>query len=321
MSDLDPVSYFELGASLYMPLTYPNVSTVLQQGLPDVRSMIFCCEDAVLEYELPLALDNLRRALRQLQPDRTIRRFVRPRNAAVLAEILAMPGVQHLDGFVLPKADLNTLLEYKKVLSRSSVAFAIMPTLETIQVLDAVALPRIRTLLDQFGQRILCLRIGGNDLLNLMGLKRLPNLTAYDTPLRMVLDQLVLAFRPFGYNLSAPVFDFIDDEKTLISEVARDISYGFYAKTAIHPKQISIIESQYALYLEFHRKQAEALLSKDAKAVFLMDGEMMEKSCHSSWALRTLQLMKGRSESISANVSLHVGGKQHKGTTIFHFDG
>jgi len=310
VSDLDPVSYFELGASLYMPLTHANASRVLQQGLPDVRSMIFCCEDAVLECELPLALDNLRWGLSQLTADRSVRRFVRPRNAAVLADILAMPGVQHLDGFVLPKADLNTLLEYKKVLSRSSASFAIMPTLETLQVLDTVALPRIRTLLDQFGHRILCLRIGGNDLLNLMGLKRLPNLTAYDTPLRLVMDQLVLAFRPFGYNLSAPVFDFIDDEKTLVAEVARDISYGFYAKTAVHPKQISIIESQYAAYLECHKKQAEALLDKDVKAVFLMDGEMMEKSCHSNWALRTLQLIEGRSESLSSSVSLHTDGRQ-----------
>ncbi|MDQ7075093.1 MAG: HpcH/HpaI aldolase/citrate lyase family protein [Gammaproteobacteria bacterium] len=305
------VSYFELGASLYMPCTHPKLATILQQGTSQARSMVFCCEDAVTEDELPSALANLRHSLKHLTPSCAVRRFIRPRNAEVLAEILAMPGIEHIDGFVLPKADLGSLHGYKKILLRQNSVFSIMPTLETVQVLDSVALPKIRSLLDDFTLPIVCLRIGGNDLLNLMGLKRLPGLIAYDTPLRMIIDQLILAFRPFGYNLSAPVFDFIDDEQTLSQELERDISYGFYAKTAIHPKQVSVIERHYSHYTAQHQQHAAAVIDTHAAAVFLMDGEMMEKSCHANWAQRTLQLAHNRTKN-----SAHLIHNQNNGTHL-----
>jgi citrate lyase beta subunit len=262
----------------------------MQYGLAGARSMVFCTEDAVNLDEVDAALANLSRGLHQLIPTPSFRRFVRPRNAEVLAAIIRMPGIEKIDGFVLPKADTDTLPTYRKALRNGDNSFVAMPTLETIQVLDPAALPHIRSELNRLATPTLCLRIGGNDLMSLLGLKRLPGMTAYDTPLRTVIDQLVLAFRPHGFEMSAPVFDFIDDHATLVNEVIRDISYGFYAKTAIHPNQLPTIEQQYARYTENHLEQARALLGDNARAVFALDGQMMERACHANWATRTMAL-------------------------------
>ncbi len=283
------LSYFSLGATLYTPCTHPNLNRVMQQGL-GARSMVFCTEDSVNPEELPIALDRLAGSLRSLQPNQHFLRFIRPRNPDVLDQILMFSGIEKIDGFVLPKADLDTIPKYREVLKKHQSDHALMPTLESIQVLDPALLPKIRHELDQLKANIVCLRIGGNDLMNLMGLKRLPGLCAYDTPLRMVIEQLLLTFRPHGYEISAPVFDFIDDRTTLSQEVVRDISYGMYAKTAIHPNQLAIIEEQYTRYTQLHIEQAQAVADVNAKAVFKYNGQMMERTCHAKWAERTLAL-------------------------------
>lgn len=280
-------SYFALGATLYTPCTHPKLSRVMQQGLGS-RSMVFCTEDAVLEHELEDALNNLNTSLNELVPDEVLLRFIRPRNPTVLSRILQMPCIDKIDGFVLPKADLTSMPLYREILAGVGKGFALMPTLETAEVLDPSLLPRIRDELDKVKSQIICLRIGGNDLMSLLGLKRLPGLCAYDTPLRMVIEQLVINFRPVGYELSAPVFDFIDDRTTLSTEVARDISYGMYAKTAIHPNQVTVIEEEYARFAQMNLEQAQAVTEQSASAVFKLNGQMMERTCHSSWAKRTL---------------------------------
>ncbi len=285
------VNYFELGASLYSPCTHPGLAQLLQSGVGGTRSMVFCLEDAVRQDEIGSAISNFRGALRALSPMPNLLRFVRPRNTLMLAQLLQIPGIEKIDGFVLPKVDLNSLSLYKQALeNHATTTFALMPTLETSQVLEVVALHRIRKQLSDLGDAVTCIRIGGNDLMNLLGIKRMPGITAYDTPLRSMIDQMVLAFRPYGYEMSAPVFDFIDDRTTLAREVEHDLSYGFYAKTAIHPNQVRIIEQQYAAFSKAHVEQARAVLDEAAAAVFQFGGQMMERTCHSSWAARTLNL-------------------------------
>jgi stress response protein SCP2 len=93
--------------------------------------------------------------------------------------------------------------------------------------------------------RILALRIGGNDLLALLGLRRPRAMTIYRTPLGPVIARLVTTFRPYGFVLTAPVFEHLDLPALLDQEVAEDIAYGMVGKTAIHPTQIAPIEQHY----------------------------------------------------------------------------
>lgn len=285
------VSYFDLGASLYTPCTHENLSNALALGTPSVRSVVVCLEDAIKEKELSSALHNLRNSLKNLTPSPAIKRFVRTRNPLVLAEILNYEGINKVDGFVLPKFDLNTIDLYRKVIEEQARSqYSFMPILETEQTFDRLAMMQLSTLLKEWGDSVICLRIGGNDLMNILGIKRMQGMTIYDTPLRTVIDQLIMQFRPAGFELSAPVFDMIEDIATLRKEVNMDLAYGFFAKTAIHPVQIEVIESAYATFSENHVAQAQLVLGENSEAVFKFKGQMMEPSCHKSWASRTLNL-------------------------------
>jgi citrate lyase beta subunit len=285
------INYFDLGASLYIPSTHKNLSFSLQEGVSGLRSMVVCLEDAVKDDDLSFALKNLKEALKNLTPNSKFKRFIRPRNPLILAEILNYEYIDKIDGFILPKFDLHTHDLYEKVFQEQTQhPFYVMPTLETSQVFDPKAMALLSERLLSWGDRIICLRIGGNDLMNLLGIKRMKGMTTYDTPLRSVIDQLIMHFRPKGFELSAPVFDMIDDIETLKKELAMDLVYGFFAKTAIHPTQVPVIESAFFDFTENHIEQARCVLNEESAAVFKFNGQMMEPNCHKHWANRTLQL-------------------------------
>lgn len=287
------VSYFDLGASLYTPSICEKLSERLQGDIPFLRSIVVCLEDAVKEDEVSFALNNLKNALQNMQSNRTLKRFIRVRNPLMLAEILNYGNINIIDGFILPKFDLHTIDLYEKVFRENGQhVFQVMPTLETYQVFDYQAMSALANRLQKWGDRVICLRIGGNDLMNLLGIKRMQGMTTYDTPLRSVIDQLIVHFRPKGFELSAPVYDMIDDIETLKKEVAMDLVYGFFAKTAIHPSQIPVIESAFSNFSESHVEQAQRVLRYDSAAIFKFNGQMMESTCHKNWANRTIQLAK-----------------------------
>ncbi|MCK5696642.1 MAG: HpcH/HpaI aldolase/citrate lyase family protein [Gammaproteobacteria bacterium] len=286
-------SYFDLGATLYTPCTHGKLSSLLQDNTFSARSMVLCLEDSVREDELELALNNLKISLQNFQPDIKVKRFIRPRNPLVLAEILNYDNIDKIDGFVLPKFDLHTIDLYKKVIDEQEhSSFSYMPILETAQVFDKEAMIHLRQKLIHWKSHISCLRIGGNDLMNLLGIKRMKGMTTYDTPLRSILDQLIIIFRTEGFELSAPVFDMLDDVETLKKEVTMDLAYGFYAKTAIYPAHIQVIEQAFSQFIQNHAVQADSVLDDNASAVFKINGQMMEQTCHKTWALRTQQLSK-----------------------------
>ncbi|UTZ21481.1 HpcH/HpaI aldolase/citrate lyase family protein [Vibrio campbellii] len=287
---MDNSSYFSLGATLYTPCNHPNLQTIMSNGLGS-KSMVFCTEDAIPEHELEQSIDKLRSSIKKLSQDKaTFKRFIRPRTPSLLEEIMQFDGIENIDGFVLPKYDLSTCDDYHRVLEQSTINFEIMPTLESLDVMEPLKLPKIRESLNKIKGDVICLRIGGNDLFNILGIKRMPNHTIYDTPLRIIIENLIINFRPYGYELSAPVFDMMDDQETLNKELSLDVNYGFFGKTAIHPKQVSIIEDFFKSYSISHIEQADSVFKEYAPAVYRMNGQMMEVTCHSNWAKRTISL-------------------------------
>lgn len=291
--------YFKIGASLYTPATHKSLLKSLENGIAGERSMIVCTEDAVSHEDLPMALDALKIALAKFEPSKKYRgcRFIRPRNPDIFSEIINMEGIEKIDGFVLPKANVDSLDKYIEVLKsykekmfdlgRPAKLFMLMPTLETPEVMTRTGLEEIRLKLEEIKSQIVCLRLGGNDLMGILGIKRMPGLTIYETPIRSIIDMIVTEFRPHGFEISAPVFDYIDDRSTLYREMEQDLNYGFFAKTAIHPSQIPVMDSAYREYLDNNSQKAASLLSNE-KAVYQNDGQMMEKTCHFNWAMRTV---------------------------------
>lgn len=277
---------YQLGASLYVPALHPKLDAVLgRRELPELKSVIVCTEDAVADHELDSALRQLQEVLASVSIVPRMLRFVRVRNPAVMRQVLAMPGSERLDGFVLPKITLRNLPFYTKLLRGDH--HRLMPTLETAEVFEPDAMRALRTelLRPAVRKRVLALRIGGNDLLRVLGMRRPRGVTLYDTPMGALLAQLVLTFKPHGFALTAPVFDYLDDDLLLAEEARRDIAFGFCGKTAIHPSQISIIETVFkvkAVELEAARR----LIEPNCPAVFRLGGAMYEAAVHGPWAQR-----------------------------------
>jgi len=278
-----------LGASLYVPANHKDLAEIANGDLiPQARSLIFCTEDAIADRELSYSLFNLSVVLANMRVDVAADRFVRVRNTEVLERVLAMPGADKLTGFVLPKITRHNFDNYYRLLRHTE--HVLMPTLETAETFDDHEMQGLRTVLEAPGvrHRILALRIGGNDLLALLGLRRPRGMTLYRTPLGPVISRLVTTFRPYGFMLTAPVFEYLDLPELLDQEVIEDLAHGMIGKTAIHPTQIAPIEQHFKVSPQ-DLAVARAILDQSAPAVFRMNDAMCEVATHRAWAERTVE--------------------------------
>jgi citrate lyase beta subunit len=278
-----------LGASLYVPANHKDLAEIANGDLiPQARSLIFCTEDAIADRELSYSLFNLSVVLANMRVDVAADRFVRVRNTEVLERVLAMPGADKLTGFVLPKITRHNFDNYYRLLRHTE--HVLMPTLETAEAFDDLEMQGLRTVLEAPGvrHRILALRIGGNDLLALLGLRRPRGMTLYRTPLGPVISRLVTTFRPYGFMLTAPVFEYLDLHELLDQEVIEDLAHGMIGKTAIHPTQIAPIEQHFKVSPQ-DLAVARAILDQSAPAVFRMNDAMCEVATHRAWAERTVE--------------------------------
>jgi citrate lyase beta subunit len=125
-------------------------------------------------------------------------------------------------------------------------------------------------------------------------------MTLYETPLGHVIAQLVTAFKPYGFSLSAPVFEYLDDADTLQKEIRLDLAHGLVGKTAIHPTQVPVIEAMYSVNHEDY-EMAQSLSQSSSPAVFRMHDAMCEVATHQQWGLDIMdrRLYYGDSETLA----------------------
>ena len=104
-------------ASLYVPTNHPHLLAIANgERVREARSLIFCTEDSVSDRELSWALFNLSVVLQNMRDDIPADRFVRVRNADVLARVLAMPGVDKLRDFLQSES-----AKFRKVIDAAGV--------------------------------------------------------------------------------------------------------------------------------------------------------------------------------------------------------
>jgi citrate lyase beta subunit len=282
---IQPKSFapWALGAPLYMPGNRRDIMEIANgEKYSMLRAMIFCTEDAVSRTDVDSCVRHIGLCLQGFRDSAHRYRFIRARNPEILARLLDLPDIEKVDGFVLPKFNQAVFHAYFDQLQ--GTPFMVMPTLETRDVFDVNAMTELRQglLQDAVAQRILMLRIGGNDLMNLLGLRRPRSSTLYETPMGNVIAQLVTIFKPYGFSLSAPVFEYLDDTATLQKEIRLDLAHGLIGKTAIHPTQVPTIEAEYAVDVEDY-EMAHALSDPSAPAVFRMHNAMCEVATHQQW--------------------------------------
>ena len=276
-----------LGATLYIPATRTDIPLILNQKKQIwIRSVIICTEDAISEVDLAPALANIQSVLAQIRPS-PILKFIRPRNLKVFTQLIKMPGIENINGFVLPKVDESNLLSYGEIVAQLPTLF-LMPTIETDLAFSRNRLEMFREKLAELTNPILCVRIGGNDLLGLLKLKHPKNHTIYDTPLRNVINDIILTFRPAGYKLAAPIFEYLNNHKLLQQEVVLDTMHGLFTKAAVHPSQVAVIESSYRVCKQ-DLDLAKIALQEKNTAIFKLNEQMVEPSTHRFWAEDLLQ--------------------------------
>ncbi|MFZ2169675.1 MAG: HpcH/HpaI aldolase/citrate lyase family protein [Methylococcaceae bacterium] len=272
-----------LGAPLYMPGHRRDLIEIANgEKFSMLRSMIFCTEDAVSSSDVDSCVRHIGLCLQGFRVSPHRYRFIRARNPDILARLLDLPDIEKIDGFVLPKFNEAVFHAYFDQLQ--GTPFKVMPTLETKDVFDFNAMCELRQGLSQedIAQRVLMLRIGGNDLMNLLGIRRPRSLTLYETPIGHVIAQLVTIFKPYDFSLSAPVFEYLDDVAALQKEIRLDLAYGLTGKTAIHPAQVPAIEAAYSVDEEDY-EMAVKLNEHTAPAVFKMHNAMCEVATHQQW--------------------------------------
>lgn len=288
-------SPWNLGATLYMPATRSDIPAVIMHGqIPGLRSLVICLEDAVSESDLPSALHNLEQLLRELnQALQTNEKadwplvFIRPRHTEMGKWLTEHFDLSAIDGFVLPKFTLSSLPVWWEIMGDTHLC--LMPTLETEEVFDVVQMRELATALVEHPchKRIIALRIGGNDLMNVVSLRRPRHLTLYDSPMGYVIKMLVSVFAPRNFALTAPVCEHIDDHAVMAKELALDMAHGLVGKTAIHPGQIDIIERALMVTPGEHSDALRILNS--TQAVFKSQGAMCEPATHRRWAAGILE--------------------------------
>lgn len=282
------LSGWAFGSPLYVPALHPELLKIANaEKIPFLRSMIICTEDAIAEKDVERSIEQLRRILPVMREQTKLYRFIRPRNPEVLKIILELPGIHNIDGFVLPKFSFANSEQFLGLLSKTN--FLIMPTLETADVFDPSAAKEMALSLNEHPLRsqMELIRIGGNDLLNLLGVRRMRGLTIYESPLSGLISQLVTIYKPLGFSLAAPVYEYLKDSQTLDKEIRLDLAHGLTGKTAIHPFQIPLIEKNYAVSREDY-EAAVLILDKNQPAVFKMHEAMCEVTTHSNWARQIL---------------------------------
>ncbi|GAA3811343.1 HpcH/HpaI aldolase/citrate lyase family protein [Streptomyces chiangmaiensis] len=329
-----------LGATLYSPATRPQLADdVVKQAGRGVVSMVLCLEDSIDDADVVDAEENLVRQLTDLaeRPDVELPLlFVRVRVPEQIPDLVARLGlaVRLLSGFVLPKFTEERGVPFLEALTGAEASsgrrlFA-MPVLESPSLLyletRRETLEGIFRTVDKYRDRVLALRLGVTDFCSSYGLRRAPDMTAYDVQIvaSVIADVVNVLGRAdgTGFTVTGPVWEYFraqermfkpqlrrspflegeveelrealieHDLDGLLREISLDRANGLLGKTCIHPSHVMPV---HALSVVSHEEFCDA---QDIMRPERLGGgvlrsaytnKMNEVKPHRAWAERTLQ--------------------------------
>ncbi|MEV7790514.1 HpcH/HpaI aldolase/citrate lyase family protein [Streptomyces sp. NPDC087512] len=328
-----------LGATLYSPATRPRLAEdVLKQGARGVVSMVLCLEDSIDDAEVEAGEENLVRQLSDLAERSAADLpllFVRVRTPEQIPDLVRRLGaaVRLLSGFVLPKFTQERGVPFLEALTVAEAAagrrlFA-MPVLESPELLYRES--RVQTLegifraVDKYRDRVLALRLGVTDFCSSYGLRRAPDMTAYDVQVvaSVIADVVNMLGRAdgTGFTVTGPVWEYFRVQERmfkpqlrqspflevqavelrqkliehsmdgLLREIALDRANGLLGKTCIHPSHVLPVHALSVVsHEEFSDAQDILRPERDGGGVLrsAYTNKMNEVKPHRAWAERTL---------------------------------
>jgi citrate lyase beta subunit len=279
------IDALQLGGTLFVPATHKHLEAIAHGSkFTALRSVVLDTEDGIGESELADGLESIKALLPTLKSGPLLR-FIRPRNPEVLEQLLQLEGINSIDGFIFPKFGLDSAQEYLSAIKRPEpgIRHFFMPSIEGRELFDASQLRKLRDLLLPYRAYIPAIRFGAEDMLRQLGLRRECELSLYDMAAPCsVIGNLLGVFKPYGFDLAAPVYGCYRDHAGFIREAKRDLQEGLVSKTIIHPDQIDLMEQAYAVDTLQYEAAKEIVASKNA--VFGQSGKMAERATQHPWA-------------------------------------
>ncbi|QIJ62350.1 HpcH/HpaI aldolase/citrate lyase family protein [Streptomyces sp. JB150] len=329
-----------LGATLYSPATRPRLADdILKQAGRGVVSMVLCLEDSIDDADVGAGEENLVRQFADLagrsgaaEPPLLFIRVRTPEQIPDLVRRLG-PAVRLLSGFVLPKFTEERGIPFLEALATAEAAsgrrlFA-MPVLESPELLYRES--RVETLegisraVDKYRERVLALRLGVTDFCSSYGLRRAPDMTAYDVQIvaSVIADVVNMLARAdgTGFTVTGPVWEYFRVQERmfkpqlrrspflegqaeelrerliehamdgLLREISLDQANGLLGKTCIHPSHVLPV---HALSVVSHEEFSDAqdILRPERGGGGVLrsayTNKMNEVKPHRAWAERTL---------------------------------
>ncbi|MEV5881340.1 HpcH/HpaI aldolase/citrate lyase family protein [Streptomyces sp. NPDC052020] len=328
-----------LGATLYSPATRPRLAEdVLKQAGRGVVSMVLCLEDSIDDADVPAGEENLVQQLTDLarRPGADLPLlFVRVRAPGQIPDLVRRlgPAVRTLSGFVLPKFTEERGEPFLEALATAEAEcgrrlFA-MPVLESPELLYRES--RVQTLegifraVDRHRDRVLALRLGVTDFCSSYGLRRGPDMTAYDVQVvaSVIADVVNMLGRAdgTGFTVTGPVWEYFRVQERmfkpqlrqspflqvqaaelraqliehamdgLLREISLDHANGLLGKTCIHPSHVLPVHALSVVSHEEFSDAQDILRPERCGGGVLRSAytnKMNEVKPHRAWAERTL---------------------------------
>lgn len=303
--------YYSVGALLYCPANKKTIAdSIINNRFGTKYSLALCLEDTIRDDCVTEAEHILASTLQQLDAAAEKKTFylpkifVRVRNATQIIRLHGAFGrsAQLVRGYILPKFSPENAEKYIQALihvnETSTEPVYAMPIYENPCIIDLRSryeiLYLLKEKLDQVEDRILNIRVGGNDLCHAFGFRRHDDESIHQIrPVANIFSDIITVYG-MDYVVSGPVWEYYHSrnwEKGLYHEIADDRLCGFVGKTVIYPSQISVVNEAYKVSENDYR-DAAAILNWDQTSHSLVSGSeggrMNEYKTHSRWALRTL---------------------------------
>ena len=275
------IQAIELGATLFIPAKHKNIySIVYEKKYPDLRSVVIDFEDGLSEADVENSLLKLEQLLIDTQAFCLIV-IVRPRSVEMFEKILALEKSQKIDAYILPKFSLHNMDKY--LLHVENARLQIMPSIEGVELFDVEMLKKVRDRLLAYTKNIILIRFGAEDMMRQLSLKRDCEHSLFDIHTTAhVITSLIMTFKPYGFDISAPVFVCFKDEENYIKQIKQEFREGLVSKTIIHPNQIAPLHNLYKVSAKELASAKKLLISEEA--VFSDENSMAEVSTQSDYA-------------------------------------
>ncbi len=304
--------YYSVGALLYCPANKKTiVDSIINNRFGTKYSLAMCLEDTIRDDCVAEAEHILTDSLHRLEQQSQLKDFyipkifIRVRNARQIRRLHKAFGTSAklIKGYILPKFSLENAGEYIQEIIRvnetSGELVYTMPIFESPSIIDLrnryEILYTLKEKLDQIEDRVLNIRVGGNDLCHAFGFRRHDDESIHQIrPIANIFSDIITVYG-MDYVVSGPVWEYYHShnwEKGLYHEIADDKLCGFVGKTVIYPSQIAVVNEAYKVS-ENDYQDAAAVLNWDKSSHSLVAGStsnerMNEYKTHFHWALRTL---------------------------------